>query len=53
MKYISTRGKTEAIAFTDAVMMGLASDKGLIIPEQIPQVQDKIGAWKTIKKKYN
>ncbi len=38
MKYCSTRGKVKGISFTSAVMMGLAEDGGLIIPEEIPQL---------------
>lgn len=48
MEYISTRGKTDAVAFTDAVMMGLASDKGLLVPQEIPQVKDKLKLWKSL-----
>ncbi len=36
MKYISTRGGIQSIGFKDAVMMGLADDGGLLIPEKIP-----------------
>lgn len=36
MKYISTRGGIEPISFKEAVMMGLASDGGLLLPENIP-----------------
>lgn len=36
MQYKSTRGKIGAINFKDAVMMGLADDGGLLLPEQIP-----------------
>ncbi len=36
MKYCSTRGKVRGINFTDAVMMGLADDGGLLLPETIP-----------------
>lgn len=36
MRYISTRGKTEAVQFKDAVMMGLATDGGLLLPENYP-----------------
>ena len=36
MKFISTRGKTEPVSFNQAVMMGLASDGGLLLPETIP-----------------
>ncbi len=33
MKYVSTRGGVEPIGFQDAVMMGLADDGGLLVPE--------------------
>ncbi len=36
MKYISTRGRIEPVSFIDAVMMGLATDGGLLLPETIP-----------------
>jgi len=36
MKYCSTRGKVTGLSFTDAVMMGLADDGGLLLPEEIP-----------------
>ena len=36
MKYISTRGGIAPIPFSEAVMMGLASDGGLLLPEKIP-----------------
>jgi len=36
MKYCSTRGKVSGLSFTDAVMMGLADDGGLLLPESIP-----------------
>ncbi len=38
MKYISTRGNIEPVSFKDAVMMGLATDGGLILPERIPLI---------------
>ncbi|HVI20538.1 MAG TPA: threonine synthase, partial [Bacillus sp. (in: firmicutes)] len=38
MKYISTRGNVSKIGFIDAVLMGLANDGGLLIPEAIPQI---------------
>lgn len=38
MKYISTRGNVNAIGFIDTVLMGLANDGGLLIPERIPQI---------------
>ncbi|MBN2808208.1 MAG: threonine synthase [Deltaproteobacteria bacterium] len=36
MKYISTRGGIDPVSFNQAVMMGLASDGGLLLPESIP-----------------
>ncbi len=38
MNYKSTRGEVNSISFTDAVMMGLATDGGLIVPETFPNV---------------
>ncbi|VAX08980.1 Threonine synthase [hydrothermal vent metagenome] len=38
MRYISTRGGVEPVTFTQAVMMGLATDGGLLLPETIPTV---------------
>jgi len=49
MKYLSTRGKIEPIGFKDAVMMGLATDGGLILPEEIPAVSpETLAAWRTL-----
>jgi threonine synthase len=38
MQYLSTRGGIAPIGFTDAVMMGLATDGGLLVPAIIPQL---------------
>lgn len=38
MKYISTRGGITPISFEDTVMMGLATDGGLLLPSTIPSV---------------
>ena len=38
MKYCSTRGKVQGLSFSAAVMMGLADDGGLLLPEEIPKV---------------
>ena len=48
MKYISTRGGISPIAFSQAVMMGLADDGGLLLPQSIPDVHGRLGAWKTM-----
>ncbi len=45
MKYISTRGGIAPISFSEAVMMGLASDGGLLLPERLPEASsDKIAS---------
>ncbi len=38
MRYISTRGGIEPLGFQDAVMMGLARDGGLLLPETLPTI---------------
>ena len=38
MRYLSTRGQVRDISFKDAVMMGLADDGGLLLPESIPRL---------------
>ena len=48
MNYISTRGGLEPVGFQDAVLMGLADDGGLLIPESIPNVSDQLDAWREL-----
>lgn len=49
MKYISTRGQVASIGFIDAVLMGLADDGGLLVPQSIPQLSaDNLGAWRKL-----
>jgi threonine synthase len=48
MKYISTRGKMEPIGFLDAVMTGLAPDGGLLLPETLPNMGNKLSDWKNL-----
>jgi threonine synthase len=38
MRYVSTRGGVEPTGFAQAVMMGLGTDGGLLLPETIPAV---------------
>ncbi|MBA3477322.1 MAG: threonine synthase [Lautropia sp.] len=40
MRYISTRGGMEPLSFTGVLLGGLAPDGGLVVPEQIPRVDD-------------
>jgi len=48
MRYISTRGASEALTFEQAMMTGLARDGGLYVPEDVPtlthaQIADMAG----------
>ncbi len=38
MKYVSTRGKSEAVGFAEAFAHGLAPDGGLYVPESLPSI---------------
>ena len=46
--YASTRGGVAPVDFQDAVMMGLADDGGLLIPQEIPSVEGQLSAWRTL-----
>jgi len=47
MRYISTRGGIQPIPFKDAVMMGLATDGGLLLPESYPRVSaEQLESWR-------
>lgn len=49
MQYISTRGGISPVGFSDAVMMGLATDGGLLLPESLPQIdRDQVKSWYNI-----
>ncbi len=45
MKYISTRGQTEPVSFSQAVAHGLAPDGGLFLPEWLPDLSDCLAEW--------
>lgn len=38
MNFVSTRGNVNKIGFIDTVLMGLANDGGLLVPEKIPEI---------------
>ena len=40
MKYISTRGQSPALSFSEILLGGLAPDGGLYLPESYPQFND-------------
>jgi threonine synthase len=49
MKYISTRGGISPISFQDAVMMGLATDGGLLLPESLPKLDmATVNGWASL-----
>jgi len=49
MKYISTRGGISPISFKKAVMMGLATDGGLLLPESLPRADDNaLQRWQSL-----
>ena len=48
MKYISTRGQMEPIHFKEAVLTGLASDGGLVLPMDLPDVSERCNEWKKL-----
>jgi len=41
MKYFSTNHKNESVPFRKAIMQGLASDKGLYMPQFVPKLDSK------------
>jgi len=46
MYYVSTRGGVRPVSFSQAVMMGLATDGGLLLPETIPTLdRATLRAW--------
>ena len=48
LHYVSTRGAfaDSPLRFSDAVLMGLATDGGLLVPTRIPQIgKAKLSAW--------
>ena len=48
MKYKSTRGQVAGLSFSDALLMGLASDEGLLVPETIPDVRADLDRWRDL-----
>ncbi|MBK9989641.1 MAG: threonine synthase [Verrucomicrobia bacterium] len=45
MRFISTRGQTPPLGFSDAVATGLAPDGGLYLPERLPDIAAKLDGW--------
>ncbi len=50
MQYISTRGGIAPISFKQAVMMGLATDGGLLLPTSIPEISaETVAQWRQLR----
>lgn len=49
MRYVSTRGGMEPVSFSQALLMGLAPDGGLLMPEQLPKLDEQtLGDWQKL-----
>ena len=49
MKYIITRGQTSPMDFSDVLLMGLAPDGGLMLPEHYPNIDSTtLDEWRTL-----
>ena len=49
MQYLSTRGGVSSLSFTEAVMMGLAEDGGLLLPRAIPRIDtETFESWQEL-----
>ncbi|MEO0409833.1 MAG: hypothetical protein AAF289_21030, partial [Cyanobacteria bacterium P01_A01_bin.135] len=47
MKYVSTRGHSAGLSFTEALLTGLAPDGGLYLPTALPQVSEEtLAQWR-------
>lgn len=48
MRFLSTRGQSDPLSFTDAVATGLAPDGGLYVPETLPQIAPLLADWEKL-----
>ena len=48
MRYISTRGECNPVTFSQAVAIGLAPDGGLYLPEELPDLSDRLSDWEDL-----
>lgn len=49
MNYISTRGQIAPMQFSDVLLMGLAPDGGLMLPETYPKINEKtLNEWRQL-----
>ena len=48
MRYKSTRGGISGLTFCETLLMGLAPDGGLLLPESIPNISDNLESWRSL-----
>ena len=48
MNYLSTRGQTQPLGFSDAVATGLAPDGGLFLPEKLPDLNGDLARFEKL-----
>ncbi len=48
MRFVSTRGQTDPLSFSEAVATGLAPDGGLFVPESFPDITAHLKAWESL-----
>lgn len=49
MKYVSTRGQTAPMLFSDVLLMGLAPDGGLMLPKSYPVIdRQTLDDWRAL-----
>jgi threonine synthase len=48
MRFVSTRGQSDPVGFSEAVAQGLAPDGGLYIPKSFPDLSSFIGQWENL-----
>lgn len=49
MKYVSTRGQTAPKTFSEVLLMGLAPDGGLMLPDHYPQISETtLHEWRSL-----
>ncbi len=48
MQFVSTRGQSPAVSFTEAVATGLAPDSGLYLPQSLPDLGEYLDDWRSL-----
>jgi len=48
MRFVSTRGQSAPVSFSEAVSQGLAPDGGLYLPKSFPDLSNFIGQWENL-----